>query len=458
MTLKRLSITLAAAILMTVFFLSIAMAGDPKWREKQRAWFEEIGVVPGDVITKDNCQKIKGFVPEKIFKWIEKGWWEMKIGEVMYDLSPDDTWLEYGPKHNVGKYKIVEENLVEAKTGQAPLTVNGQPFPLLDENIADDPNGAAKLMYNRFCSWRRGKVSWDRFSLEWVSLEHGFERAINASGRIMMYWSRTKAEAIPNPSRHRLTELMYVAEPFDLRGTCQLTLERLDGKPSDVYVYVPAIRRVKKMSGANRSDPYMGSDFAIDDGSGYMGQNSSMKWRFIKETTGLHVMQDWNAKHSEKYVQMPNGSWEAGKNTPRMKKGWEVKGWARNVIEPVTAIWVPRKFYVIEAIPKDSYYNYGKTVYWVDKGTRWMLYKMIYDRAMEYWKTTINIPICCEWDNGKKGHIRFDEMLGIDEKTHHACTVSFSGLSHGKLSWATLMPPSVDARLFSPARLPTLTK
>ena len=75
MTLKKLSITLAAAVLMNVFFISSAMAGDPKWREKQKAWFEEIGVVPGDVITKDNCQKIKGVVPDKIFAWIEKVWW-----------------------------------------------------------------------------------------------------------------------------------------------------------------------------------------------------------------------------------------------------------------------------------------------------------------------------------------------------------------------------------------------
>ena len=191
-------------------------------------------------------------------------------------------------------------------------------------------------------------------------------------------------------------------EPFDLRGTAQLSLQRLDGKPDDVYVYVPAIRKIKKMSGANRSDPYLGGDFAVNDGSGWVGQNSSMKWRFIKETTGLHLIPKWNSQRTDKLVKMPNGSWESPVINPRMKKGWEVKGWARNKIEPVTGVWVPRKFYVIEAVPKDPYYNYGKTVYWVDKGTRWMLYKIIYDRAMEYWKTTINTPICAEWGDGNK--------------------------------------------------------
>ena len=457
MILKKLSITLAAAVLMNVFFLSSAIAGDPKWREKQKAWLEEIGVVPGDVIGKDNCQKIKGFVPGTIFKWLEKGWWEMKIAEVMYDLSPDDAWMEYGPKHNVGKYKIVEENMVDVKTGQPPLRVNGEPFPNLAETIADDPDGATKLFYNRFCNYRRGKIRRDRFSLEWVGLEHGFERAVNADSREIYWWSRTKAEEIPNPFKHRLRELTYVTEPFDLRGTAQLTLQRLDGKPDDVFVYVPAIRRVKKMSGANRSDPYLGSDFAVDDGSGFQGQNSSMKWRFIEETTGLLLTAEWNTRHVERFIKMPNGSWESPISNPRLKKGWEVKGWARNMIEPVDGVWVPRKFYVIEAIPKDPYYNYGKTIYWIDKGSNWMIYKIIYDRAMEYWKTTINVPICSEWAD-KKGNIRFDEMLGIDEKTKHACTVSFSGISHGKRTWSTLNDPSIDVRTFSPERLPTLTK
>ena len=94
--------------------------------------------------------------------------------DMKYDLSPDKNWLEYGRKNNVGKYKLVEENLVDAKTGEPPLWVNGEPFPLLDDNIANDPDGATKLMYNRFCTFQRGGTFTAWFSYEWIGLEGGF--------------------------------------------------------------------------------------------------------------------------------------------------------------------------------------------------------------------------------------------------------------------------------------------
>ena len=48
-----------------------------------------------------------------------------------------------------------------------------------------------------------------------------------------------------------------------------------------MYAYVPAIRRVKRLSGANRSDPQMGSDMTMDDSQGFAGHIESMKWTYM---------------------------------------------------------------------------------------------------------------------------------------------------------------------------------
>jgi hypothetical protein len=42
---------------------------------------------------------------------------------------------------------------------------------------------------------------------------------------------------------------------------------------------------------------------------------------------------------------------------------------------------------VLEAIPKDPYYAYGRRTLYADKTTFWGYWATLYDRAGEYWKT-----------------------------------------------------------------------
>ena len=51
--------------------------------------------------------------------------------------------------------------------------------------------------------------------------------------------------------------------PYDMAGTAVLTWRYRDPKAEDnSFAYVPAIRRVRRMTPANRSDAMMGSDMA----------------------------------------------------------------------------------------------------------------------------------------------------------------------------------------------------
>ena len=81
-----------------------------------------------------------------------------------------------------------------------------------------------------------------------------------------------------------------------------------------------------------------------------------------------------------------------------------------------------------------KFYQYrknGKIIYWFDKHTCWSEYKIIFDRAREYWKTTFNLPGMVEWD-GKKGTQYFTLMLGYDEKTSHASATVATRNPHGE--------------------------
>jgi hypothetical protein len=65
-----------------------------------------------------------------------------------------------------------------------------------------------------------------------------------------------------------------------------------------------------------------------------------------------------------------------------MVSGWQGAPWA-----PVDLVWTPRDVWIVEAIPKDDYYNYGRMLYYVDKQCYYGFYKEIYDRSGKYWKT-----------------------------------------------------------------------
>ena len=53
-------------------------------------------------------------------------------------------------------------------------------------------------------------------------------------------------------------------EPRDLKGTAFLSFTHAL-EPDDQWLYLPALKRVKRISSANKSGPFMGSEFAYED-------------------------------------------------------------------------------------------------------------------------------------------------------------------------------------------------
>jgi outer membrane lipoprotein-sorting protein len=57
-------------------------------------------------------------------------------------------------------------------------------------------------------------------------------------------------------------------EPADVKGTALLTYSHgID--PDDQWIYLPALKRVKRISSKNKSGPFMGSEFAFEDLSSF---------------------------------------------------------------------------------------------------------------------------------------------------------------------------------------------
>ncbi len=58
--------------------------------------------------------------------------------------------------------------------------------------------------------------------------------------------------------------LLRFNTPADMRGVATLTIER-QGSSDDLWIFLPALRRVRRLVSSNRADPWVGSEFSLGD-------------------------------------------------------------------------------------------------------------------------------------------------------------------------------------------------
>lgn len=83
----------------------------------------------------------------------------------------------------------------------------------------------------------------------------------NARGRsrerVLTLWSKTRDDGTR-------MQLIRFLEPADVEGTGFLQVENRD-RDDDLWLYLPALRRVRRISGADRRDRFVGTDFTFED-------------------------------------------------------------------------------------------------------------------------------------------------------------------------------------------------
>ena len=79
--------------------------------------------------------------------------------------------------------------------------------------------------------------------------------------------------------------------PADLNGTAALTWRYRDSEKRDSsWAYVPALRRVRAVSPANRSDGFLGSDMSQDDGQFFDGKPEDFTWTLKGDSDQLRFV------------------------------------------------------------------------------------------------------------------------------------------------------------------------
>lgn len=377
-------------------------------------------VTPGDVVDSTNWQNVQDLLPDSVLNWVKKGDLVLSIGKLNYD--PNDYWTEAALgslEGNKGKYEVSEKGLiVEAATGQTPQHLIGIPFPEVD---VKHPRAAYKVMYNRMCYGYTLGNSYYPMRAIWVG-RAGYEREVQAAFWTYPMIGHPSTKKEDNSDLIEKFSIVQVVAPYDIAGTNVLTWRYLDDRQDMTYTFVPAIRRVRRMSPANRSDAYLGTDLCVDDGYGYDGKIGAVDWMPVKQREALVPFLDENPQPLELNKKGEVLSTGAIKD---IVYGYQAKNWKGAPWAPTNVLWVKRDVLVLEFKPKDPYYNYGTQYLWADAKVPFLVYyKVITDRANEDWKT---IALCLsglELPDKKVRFLQGQMYMTVDDRSDHATILS----------------------------------
>ena len=88
--------------------------------------------------------------------------------------------------------------------------------------------------------------------------------------------------AVKSDAQRNQKGLIRFSAPADVRGTALLSIENAD-REDDQWLYLPALRKSRRISAANKSDSFVGSDFAYEDlGAEEIEQHD---YRLLREDT-----------------------------------------------------------------------------------------------------------------------------------------------------------------------------
>ncbi len=375
----------------TVLLLTLALGMPWSALAQEKQSVDVLPTTPfkeGDTITFDQIEKLKDFLPPEFWTNREFFFYEgmqLEIGPTLRKYGVADAYAAASEKFK-GQAKIGQDGALENYA-------SGMPFDSASLDCKGDPNAGVKIVWNFLRAWNgdgaRSTWSytyWDRGEQLPLYYE-GTAKVVALTNRVEPeYLNENDGDVFPNEKRNSAFGI-EVDAPFDARGILVLTYryKSADGplkqaKNDDTWVYVPDLRRVRRISSAQRTDSVQGTDFTMDDLRSFSGIPPQYEWKCLGEATVIAPM---NAKHlaypyTDSYNFGPYGFSYASDR-------WEV-----------------RNAWIIRFDPRNEDHPYHHKDIYIDKETFEPLYSFAYDRKKELWKIIWhNHRYSSDWDGVK---------------------------------------------------------
>ncbi len=288
-------------------------------------------IKPGITITKDNyveyLPELKKLLDPGTFYDIQR---PLKNGIITIPVVETKEYPQVQPYHEytmkyAGKSSVGKNN--ELIGWEA-----GLPFP--------EPKSGAELAWN--LDRRVVAIDQSSFKGDFFLFDKGkAERKVRWHYWNFYFTGRTATTPIPeipgNNGEVRKKESFTMLQPFDIRGFSLIRTRYEDVfRPDDVFSYIPAIRRLRRLTGSDVCDPIAGTDAIYDDFELFQ-QKLTPKMTFTMREQKMLVT-----------AHLPN------KHAPHKGEFWQLN-------------WEIRPVYILEIFSNDTEYAYQKRIIIMEK-------------------------------------------------------------------------------------------
>lgn len=300
----------------------------------------------GDLITKENVETVKEWLAPSTYEQVKRGMVLVMAPNTAVEATLPAYYLD-ATKKNAGKAVMGKNSVPYTKDGKKWL--GGFPFP--------DPQSGEEAMANQKFGLLFGADDFNYY----VKLDY-----VNKTGKSYKYsiswyrklWVNPRLKMSPTPTfpghgDELFRSMIVFTEPYDLKSISQVVTRYYDdtAKPDDGYVYIPALKRTRRISATNWQDNMGGSDLTWGDAEGFVEPFSLWTFKLLEKKNMLMPGQSNPVPTKSKDGKIvPGVPLDGGEKWARMQ--WEVR--------PVV---------VVEAKPKGTHI-YGKQILYLD-GLNW---------------------------------------------------------------------------------------
>ena len=285
-----------------------------------------------------NVDEIKDLIPLSLYKVMKNpdDWGPRRINVTEYIPTTGDLWEKY--KAATAKFKGTAK---VDETGWIRNYTAGCPFP--------EPKNGLELVWNF-----KKRFSEDDRILSAVTIitnKGGQVRYQTSDGNLMFFDGRLgdgdKYKYEPNPQNYSRIDIYANAHPYEMQGTLSFIAQFDDPEKVDMFwLYLPAMRRVRHLSAAQRTDRLPGGqDIMWENFDSFNGSTVNYTFKMLPRKQLLVVHNGY-----------PKGEWINGKH-----------------LSGPNDFYQKVNVYVNEMTPKDPSFPFSKVIQYLDPET-WASY------------------------------------------------------------------------------------
>ena len=327
-------------------------------------------VKPGTVITPANYKTfpdLDKLLPPQLYARLAPGAWdgikEIKVGETDQYFPPRG----YIDATKASKYSVKGYSVENWK--------GGMPFA--------KPTSADQILTNYLYRYWADDLY---FKFDWylIGAQDTLNRTISGQMFAMRYNGRVlgannQYDAANESVLEKISTL--IEGPKDVRGIALSRVRDIDIAQTDsIQIYLPALRRVRRLSGRDTQDPLVGTDLTWDDYVGLYQQISP-------ENSETKLV-------GEGEILVPSAYTKPVQDTSRGQFLHNASDFDMKDMSVSFKKWQRRPVWVIDLISKDPSYYYSKRRLWIDKEVPNIIHVETYDRRGNHWKTLRNAMSC----------------------------------------------------------------